>query len=341
MRGAYLGVLIEPVLPPFGFGEWQALDLSGWDGDAADPRLARLVEHVRDRLDGRADIPADTGFAARLAPPRPRRGKLRPGLAAAALAAFAVAAAAAWLFRPSAPPPSPTAFVNERLAGAECAWLQIARVAPADGGGERLALAGIAAAPEALQASAMRAAIEGGVALAELDVADVAVSPPETCAELELLRRFRWQGRSRLTIIPPRGELRRTEYGWSGRFEFEADYAALPPRAALLGLDSVGGIEMLLPDLHAFRRAQPPLRSNGSVAAYEGYFFDDNRGARNVGLILMTADAPIDAALVGAIGRRSDRDFLDRLDRTAAAQNWQFELALVRCGFESGEGRRC
>ncbi|MGZ8348277.1 MAG: hypothetical protein ACXWUP_14315, partial [Allosphingosinicella sp.] len=237
--------------------------------------------------------------------------------------------------------PSPTAFVNQRLTGTECAWLQIANVAPSADGGERLALAGIAAAPEALQTSIMRSAIEQRVALAELDVADVAVSPPETCAELELLRRFRWPGRSRLTIIPPRGELQRTEYGWSGRFEFETDFADLPARAALLGLDSVGGVEVLLPDLHAFRRAHEPLRSNATVAAYEGYFFDDNRGARNVGLILMTADATIDPALVGAIGRRSDRAFLDRLDRTAAAQNWQFELALVRCGFESGEGRRC
>ncbi|MGZ8350845.1 MAG: toll/interleukin-1 receptor domain-containing protein, partial [Allosphingosinicella sp.] len=230
-RGAYLGVLIDPVLPPFGFGEWQALDLSGWRGKASDPRLDRIVAQVRARLAG-GPVP-DQGPA--LPPPRARRRKPPVLMLAAVLVLLAAAGGLAWRFWPAAPGPSPTAFVNQRLTGTECAWLQIANVAPSADGGERLALAGIAAAPEALQTSIMRSAIEQRVALAELDVADVAVSPPETCAELELLRRFRWPGRSRLTIVPPRGELQRTEYGWSGRFEFETDFADLPARAALLG----------------------------------------------------------------------------------------------------------
>ena len=332
-RGAYLGVLIEPVEPPFGFAEWQSINLADWNGRDSDPLVARFVDQVRARLAG---LPA---------PPAPARraGRKPRQVALVVLGTVLLIVSAAWLawraWPPAAASPTPTGFVNERIAAADCAWLQIATVAPAGDAGERIALAGIAAAPEALQASVMRGAIERQVALAELDVADVATSPPETCAELELLRRFRWDGRSRLTVIPPRGDLRRTQHGWSGRFEFEADYARLPPHAALLGLDSVGGVEVLVPDLHAFRREHPPLRANGSVAAYEGYFFDDNQGARNVGLILMTAGTAIDPALVATIGERADRAFLDRLDRTAAAQGWQFELALVRCGFE-GDGRR-
>jgi hypothetical protein len=109
----------------------------------------------------------------------------------------------------------------------------------------------------------------------------------------------------------------------------------------LLGLDSVGGVEVLIPDLQAFRREHPPLRTDGTVAAYEGYFFDDNQGALNVGLILMTATGTIDQTVIDAVGQRGDREFIDRLDRTATEQGWQFELALVRCGFESGERRQC
>ncbi len=86
----------------------------------------------------------------------------------------------------------------------------------------------------------------------------------------------------------------------------------------------------------------PALRTDNARVAHEGYFFDENRNARNVGLILMTANAPIDAAIVGQIGRSGDRAALQRIDRAAQGQQWQFELALVRCGFEAGgQQRRC
>jgi hypothetical protein len=93
--------------------------------------------------------------------------------------------------------------------------------------------------------------------------------------------------------------------------------------------------------LQAFRRQHPPLRTSGTKVAYEGYFFDENQNARNVGLILMTASGPIDEAMVGGIGRSGDRAALQRIEQAARAQQWQFELALVRCGFEGGQRRQC
>ena len=94
---------------------------------------------------------------------------------------------------------------------------------------------------------------------------------------------------------------------------------------------------MLIGDLHAFRRQHAPLRTSGTRVAYESFFFDENQNARNVGLILMTSSAPIDPAVVAQIGRSGDRAALERIDRAARAQHWQFELALVRCGFEGGQ----
>jgi hypothetical protein len=337
-RGAYLGVLIDPVMPPFGFAEWQAIDLSAWMGARPDPFVDHFIGAVRARL---ANAPPPPRPAAAS---RPRRIPIGRIAAIAGVAVLLVAGLAAWRMWPSAAPApalSTTVFVNDQIDDAQCAWLQIAGVTPAGEGREWVSLAGIAAAPEALQTALMRRAIAQSVPLAQLDVAEVASAPPQSCDEIELLREFRWQGPSRLTIIPPRGQLSRTRYGWTGRFEFETDFARLPARAALLGLDSVGGVEMLVPDLHAFRREHPPLRSNGTVAAYEGYFFDDNQDALNVGLILMTATGTIDQAIIEAVGERGDREFIDRLDRTATDQGWQFELALVRCGFESGERRQC
>ncbi|HVQ08583.1 MAG TPA: toll/interleukin-1 receptor domain-containing protein [Allosphingosinicella sp.] len=335
-RGAYLGVLIDPVEPPFGFAEWQSVDLAQWNGKAGDPLLDHFVAQVRARLESR---PIEASPAA------VRRRRLPARTLALGLGLLLLAAAAFLVYRlmpgqsAPPPPPSPTAFVNAKLGGTACSWLQISSVAPAPGG-ERIALSGVAIAPRAVQAGLMRAALEAGVPIAEIAVDDVATGPGETCAQLELLRQYRWAGRPRLTVIPQRGPLVHTEDGWRGRLEFEIDYRDMPRHAALLGLDS-DGLHALSGDLEAYRRDQVRLRTNGTVAAYESFFFDENRNARNVGLILMTSSAPIDLALVSQIGRSGDRASLTRLTRAAAAQSWQFELGLVRCGFESGQGRRC
>jgi hypothetical protein len=336
-RGAYLGVLIDPVLPPFGFAEWQSIDLSAWNGKARDRLLDHFVAQVRARLESRP-------IEAPPAPPPRRRlptVKLAFGLGGLLLVAavFLVYRLMPGQSAPPPPPQSPTAFINAKLGETACSWLQISSVAPAQGG-ERIALSGVAIAPQAVQARLMREALQAGVPIAEIAVDDVATGPGETCAQLELLRQYRWAGRPRLTVIPQRGPLVHTEDGWRGRLEFEIDYRDMPRHAALLGLDS-DGLHELSGDLQAYRRDQVRLRTNGDVAAYESFFFDENRNARNVGLILMTSSAPIDLALVRQIGRNGDRASLTRLTQAAAAQHWQFELGLVRCGFEGGAGRRC
>lgn len=338
-RGAYQGVLIDPVLPPFGFAEWQSIDLSGWNGRAGQPQLDQFVAKVRGRLEGAPERTASAPAERR------RRTSKMPWLIGGFILLMAAAGLLAWKLLPGSggekAAESPTAFVNARLNRSACAWLQIASVTPAQGGGERVALAGIAASPTAVQAGLMRRAMDANIPLAEIDVSEVAAGPNETCAQIELLRRWRWDGRSRLTVIPPRGALQRTQYGWSGQFEFEVEMQGLPQHAALLGLDSVGGLEVLIPDLHAFRRQHPPLRTTGTRVTYQGMFFDENQNARNVGLILMTSSAPIDEAIVGQIGRSGDRAALERIDGAARGQGWQFELALVRCGFEGGQRRQC
>jgi hypothetical protein len=346
-RGAYIGVLLDPVLPPFGFGEWQATDLSRWNGRGDDPRVEALIGLVQSRLSG---SPAP---APRRAPPGPRRDPRwrRPAAyGLALLAALAAAGGVALWLRGGAPAaPTPTAFVNGRSGDFPCTWVQISNVRPA-GAGEHISLAGISSAPESLQSALVAGAREQGVRLAGLDVSDVAAGPPETCAELELLRRHRWEGSSRLSISPTRGPLRRTEYGWSGRFEFEIDFSRLPAHSALLALDTTGGVEVLIEDLQAFRRTteaagvgnrEGPLRRSGDRFTYEGFFFDENEDARNVGLVLMTASGAIDEAMVGEIGARGDEAFLGSLERAARAGNWQFELALVRCGFVRNRERAC
>jgi TolB-like protein len=93
-RGAYLPVRIDPVDPPLGFGEIQALSLVRWKGDPSDPRLRAVTDAARACIAGE-DISHHLHFA--------ERGvSRRTAIAGGAVAAVAIAGAAAWeLLKPS------------------------------------------------------------------------------------------------------------------------------------------------------------------------------------------------------------------------------------------------
>lgn len=348
-RSAYLGVLIDPVMPPFGFAEWQSADLSHWDGKPEGPVLAQFVEQVRARLENRPPPPSVA------APLRKRRRPAWPVALGALLVAVIVALAFVLFGRGgSAEAETPTAFVNARLDATGCSWLEIANVTSTDEG-ERIALSGIARSPDSVETSIMREAVAASVPVAEIEVDDIAVGPEETCNQLDLLRPYRWRGRPRLRITQPRGSLRSTPQGREISFEFEIDFAGVPRNTILLGLDSTGGIHFPTDDpsdprsrrlrnVHEYRRQYRggEIRSNGERVTYRSLMIEDSSDTKNIGLILMSASRPIDEELVGDIGSRSDRDFLTRLNRAAAEGDWKFELELVRCGFDGSITRqRC
>ncbi len=62
-HGTLLPVRLDGVAPPFGFGERQSIDLTGWQGDPDDPRFLHLVSTARAMLDGQP-VPV---------PPAPRK----------------------------------------------------------------------------------------------------------------------------------------------------------------------------------------------------------------------------------------------------------------------------
>ena len=64
-RGILVPVLLDPVSPPLGFGELQAIDLTRWRGGARDPSFLDVVAAVRAKRDG-IPIPPARGPATRL-----------------------------------------------------------------------------------------------------------------------------------------------------------------------------------------------------------------------------------------------------------------------------------
>lgn len=88
-RGVYLPVRIDNVRLPLGFGETQALNLTGWRGAREDARYRALLAAVRAITEGRAHEPRHHHVEAGVS----RRGVIAGG----AVAAVAVAGAGGWL----------------------------------------------------------------------------------------------------------------------------------------------------------------------------------------------------------------------------------------------------
>jgi serine/threonine-protein kinase len=89
-RKTYFPLRIDKVDPPLGFGETQALDLTGWKGDRADPRYEAVLGALRKRL----------GIRASKSTAQPRDGRVNRRtilVGTGAAAALSAAGVGAWL----------------------------------------------------------------------------------------------------------------------------------------------------------------------------------------------------------------------------------------------------
>ena len=100
-KGRLVPVRLDATAPPIGFRQYQALDLSAWDGASGDPALDRLARALHKLADGPAEVPHAASPA--LAPPRRRTLARTMGVAAVA-ALIGVAAWHPWT-RPAAVTP--------------------------------------------------------------------------------------------------------------------------------------------------------------------------------------------------------------------------------------------
>jgi serine/threonine-protein kinase len=92
-RHVYVPVLIDKVHLPLGFGETQALPLTGWHGDRTDARYQAVLSAVQRNVGGKRRRTSSPAAAASV--------DRRAAIAGGALAAVAVAGAGAWaLFKP-------------------------------------------------------------------------------------------------------------------------------------------------------------------------------------------------------------------------------------------------
>ena len=90
-RHAYIPVCLDPVEPPLGFGEIQALSLRGWKGDRSDPKFQALADAVRNHVSGGPISPPHAPFRE---PRVTRRGAIAGGIG---VGTIAIAGVGGWL----------------------------------------------------------------------------------------------------------------------------------------------------------------------------------------------------------------------------------------------------
>ncbi|MFS0735807.1 toll/interleukin-1 receptor domain-containing protein [Sphingomonas sp. 1P06PA] len=278
-RGAYLGVLLDKVAPPFGFTGLQTVDMGGWSG-ARDRKLDKLVDAVQKRL---AALPA--GAFEDEAPPKQGKGKLIALLVAAVLI---VAAAALFLLKPWESRESAEQMVLARLAAIPCAWLQ---VDPVDNGSAgKLVLTGVSDDPERA-GETIRSLYRGEGMPMTVTTDRIARIGSAGCPAIDVPRRLRKEEGTRLRVNSEGvGQIAGTNLAEARvKLNFDGGDRAM----ALFGLEPSGKVTWVLNDfaaLEALKDYDVGLVKEGD-RGYEFSVRSDHVGW--TGLLLVTGSKPL------------------------------------------------
>ncbi len=315
-RGAYLGVLLDGVPPPFGFGGLQAIDLGKWSG-GRDPKLQAFVDTVKRRLrSGPAgDMPDPVAQGA-------RRGR---SLWIAGIAALLIVLLAGgwWLTRPA---PSQRQAIDRELSAIPCSWLKVDPVD--DGSNGTLALTGVADDP-ARAGEVIRGLVRGAARPTTVTIDRIARIGSNDCPAIDVPRRIRQDEGGRLRVVSD--SVGRDSASRLADARVQLHFRSADAAMALFGMEPNGEVTLILPD-HA---ALEQLKDNPDV----GYTHDDDRSYEFTlpathtgwtGLLLVTGSRPLPRFTGRASGTElpgmDSHAFADWLGRATGAGAWQAEM---------------
>ena len=315
-RGAYLGVLLDGVPPPFGFGGLQAIDLGKWSG-GRDPKLQALVETVKQRL--------RSGPAGDMPDPVEVGTQRKRTLVIAGIAALLAVLAAGgwWLMRPS---PSQRQAIDRELAAIPCSWLKVDPVD--DGSNGTLALTGVADDP-ARAGEVIRGLVRGAAKPATVTIDRIAKIGSNDCPAIDVPRRIRQDEGGRLRVISD--SVGRDSSSRLADARVQLHFRGADNTMALFGMEPNGEVTLIFPDYAALQQ----LKGNPDV----GYTHDDSRSYEFTlpathtgwtGLLLVTGSGALPPFAGHASGTElpgmNSHEFADWLGRATGAGVWQAEM---------------
>lgn len=320
-RGGYLGVLIDEVALPFGFGGSSPVDVAPYR-EGNDGKTRDIVEAVRVFMaTGQAPVAA-------LPPPPPPVDHSRAKMIASlvAVAVIVVGMIAWYLIRSNAP--TTGELIEAQLGQTPCAWLRVDPVQ--DGSNGTLGLTGVAGDPAQAGAAVLAIAKAGQMGVRQVSTERVARIDPRECAAIDEPRRLRKSPGGRLLVT---GE------------PFVLDTAVKPkPQAlvrvqlsltdadktlALFGVEPNGMVTWILPDkasLAALKDADVGL-TNTAPGKYEFSVYPDHLGW--TGLFLVVGGQPL--AISKPQGTvQSAAEFAPTLRAAAGKGQWDADMVWFR-----------
>lgn len=321
-RGAYLGVLIDDVPLPFGFGGTSPVDIAPFREGSGGQR-ATLLAAVRTFMEtGQAAV---TALPPPPAPPVDRRRQKTVALLAAVL--LGVAGIVGY-FLYHAAQPTQGEVIEAQLGRTLCAWLRIDPVR--DGKDGTLGLTGVAGDPAAAGAAVLRIAQAGGLGVRQVSTEKVARIDPRECAAIDEPRRLRRSPGGRLlvtgepfvldTAIKPKPQ---------ALVRVQVTLDAADKSVALFGVEPSGVVTWALPDrtaLEGLKSADVGL-THGAPNTYEFSIYPDHLGW--TGLFLIVGGQPM--AVTKPQGtEQSAGDFAAALRQATAAGTWDADMVWFR-----------
>ncbi len=310
---------------------------------AADPQKRfRSMEEVIAALDSAAAGPSTAQLSGSSAPPAAPRSRA-PLIAGAAAAIIVILGGAAFLINARSQSKTSTPAivgvdarksVEAVLPGITCSWLELTdlKTAPA---GLSVRLQGVAGRPAAAQVAISGAAAQSGLALEDLNLADVAPVGEPVCGALDTLRAFRTSDGGRLSTPQRKFEMVKQD---SGKLAARAVINMSPrdPNGdfALVGLEPTGKMDVIFPSRADFNQLRAGLPADSSAIAdlggdaYRLQIDTDHRGWS--GMLLVTGKGPFDAQLLSGTPEARGPDWPDRFRAAAAQGGWKTEMVWYR-----------
>ena len=321
-RGIYLGVPIDEVEMPFGYGGLQSVDLAKWSGKPGDSRLDALVEAVRSRLSG-----GSTGFIPLPPPPeaseKPKKTGLLIGLAAVALVAVGIAI---FLFA-RAGGPSTKEQIEAQFAGIPCAWLGIDPIE--DGANGTLGLTGVAGNPEQARATIASFVSAQKLAIQTVSIDKVAQIDARECAAIDAPKRLRKDAGGRLRVTGEPFILNTSVTPNQALVRVQVALRDTDKSMALLGVEPSGKVTWSIPDISLMRELKNfdvGLVESGEKG-WEFSIYPDHLGW--TGLLLVVGDGDLAQKLAPNTVQDAD-DFARTLNAATAAGQWDTEMVWFR-----------
>lgn len=319
-RAAYLGVLLDEVELPFGFGGHQAVDVAPFRGTAAD--TAKVVAGVKRFMEeGQALV------APLPPPPEIRPPSKLPRYAAIGAGVVLFLALAAWIVV-RATAPTTRDIVEAKLSAVPCSWLRVDPVE--DGSRGVLALIGVSGDPARAGAITEGIVRAGHLKVSRVTHDKIAQIDPRECAAIdEPMRLRKGVGGDRLAVT---GE------------PFILDTALSKPQAlarvqitlkgkdksmALLGVEPSGVVTWILPDKAALDKLKDydVGYKNPQPNHYEFNVYPDHTGW--TGLFLVVGDRPLAASQPQGTVQRS-ADFARTFRAATAKGDWDSDMIWFR-----------